>query len=169
MQNDSRTATARVALSYEACQLAETVRLAVPIQPDELRDQPSAALELAADVLQATARYLEAVVVFARLSGADWARIAPQLGLSEGLARIRYGHAETRFRGGTAAVPGDWWRTHLLHEPVDAALDLDDWLRRHSDEDTGAAPVSGPLTSDPHLSMAAGREPECGAEPICCD
>ncbi|TWD81972.1 hypothetical protein FB561_3096 [Kribbella amoyensis] len=148
MQNPSQTATARLALSYEACQLAETVRLAVPIQRDELGDRPAAALELAADVLAATARYLEAVVVYARMSGADWPRIAPQLGLSEGLTRIRYGTAETRFRGGTAAVPGDWWRTHLLREPLETALDLDDWVRRHSDEDTGTTPVSGPLSAE---------------------
>ncbi|TDO44092.1 hypothetical protein EV643_117115 [Kribbella sp. VKM Ac-2527] len=122
MPDYSPAARARVALSYEACQLAETARRAVPIAPTELHADgtPAWALDIATDLLEATARYLEAVVVFTRLTGAH-------LDLPEG------------------PTTTDWWRTHLLQDPLEAAQDLDDWLHHHTDEPLPPNPVSGPL------------------------
>lgn len=149
MPEYSPAARARVALSYEACQLAETARRAVPIAPSELNagGTPASALDAATDLLQATARYLEALVVFARLTGADWPQIATHLNLPEGLTRVRYATAEPRFRTLLTSPPTtDWWRSHLLQDPLEAAQDLDDWLHHHTDHPLPPTPVSGPLT-----------------------
>jgi hypothetical protein len=122
MSDYSPAARARVALSYEACQLAETARRAVPIAPSELHagGTPASALDVATDLLQATARYLEAVVVFTRLTGED-------CNLPEG------------------PTATDWWRTHLLQDPLEAAQDLDDWLHHHTEEPLSPNPVSGAI------------------------
>lgn len=121
-------AVARVALSYEACQLAETAGAAVPVAVEEL--------SAARAVLQATDRYVGAVVAVARLRGESWQEIAAALGRSEESLR----HLESG---------GDWWREHLLRDPDEAASDLDDWVRRHLDCDEGPAPVSGVLGQAP--------------------
>ncbi|MGC4942511.1 hypothetical protein [Kribbella sp. DT2] len=118
-------AVARVALSYEACQLAETAGAAVPAAVEELA--------AARAVLQATDRYVDAVVAFARSRGESWQQIAAALGRSEESIRCVVQPAD------------DWWRTHLLQDPDEAAVDLDDWVGRHLDCDPGPAPVSGVL------------------------
>lgn len=146
-------AVARVALSYEACQLAETAGAAVPTSVEELA--------AARAVLQAVDRYVESVVALARLRGSSWQEIAAALGRS-GVSRRDECIPAVRVR--TAGVKGEeaasppaacgagiapearsWWREHLAADPTEAALDLDDWVRRHLDEDAGPAPVSGVL------------------------
>ncbi|MEV6282489.1 hypothetical protein [Kribbella sp. NPDC051770] len=119
-------AVARVALSYDACQLAETAGAAVPAGGEEL--------VAARAVLQAADRYVESVVALARLRGSSWQQIAAALGRSEDAVR-RASRPEA----------GDWWREHLLDDPAEAACDLDDWVSRHLDCDPGPAPVSGVL------------------------
>jgi hypothetical protein len=118
-------AVARVALSYEACQLAETAGAAVPTAVEELA--------AARAVLQATDRYVDAVVTVARSRGESWPQIAAALGRSEDSIRC------------VEQPANDWWRTHLLQDPDEAAVDLDDWVGRHLDGDPGPAPVSGVL------------------------
>ncbi|MFE2673179.1 hypothetical protein [Streptomyces hygroscopicus] len=41
-------------------------------------------------------------------------------------------------------------RAHMTREPLETALDLDDWVLRHEDgnNDLGTAPVSGGLTRE---------------------
>jgi hypothetical protein len=118
-------AVARVALSYEACQLAETAGAAVPTAVEELA--------AARAVLRATDRYVDAVVAVARSRGESWPQIAAALGRSEESIRCAERPAD------------DWWRTHLRQDPEEAAVDLDDWVGRHLDRDAGPAPVSGVL------------------------
>jgi hypothetical protein len=151
---------ARLAMSYEACELAELARLAVPIGGDELHPDGTAsstgsALAEAVRVLEAAYRHFDAVVVFARLGGAGWQLIGDTVGFSAHAARERFEAAETRFREALRAPvdqedcagAGMWWRNRLTREPAEAALDLDEWVLRHLDgeDDPGPAPVSGNL------------------------
>jgi hypothetical protein len=187
----SDAARARLAMAYEACELSDLARAAVPIGERELsRDgtpgTPGAALARAAQVLLAAHRLLDAAVVFERAGGATWDTVGAATGTSAHAARQRFAPAETRFRqalhptaspdaasstGATNApdaasapdaanVPGDlaWWRSHLIREPLEAALDLDDWVLRHrdGDDDLGAAPVSGGLGAGQEAT-ASGR------------
>ncbi|GAB3824064.1 hypothetical protein [Kribbella italica] len=87
-------AVARVALSYEACQLAETAGAAVPAAAEELG--------AARAVLEAADRYVESVVALARLRGSSWQEIAAALGRSEQAVRAQ--HPPRAGRG--AAVGG---------------------------------------------------------------
>ncbi|MEV0208360.1 hypothetical protein AB0H97_24565 [Streptomyces sp. NPDC050788] len=181
----SDAARARLAMAYEACELSDLARAAVPIGERELsRDgtpgTPGAALARAAQVLLAAHRLLDAAVVFERAGGATWDTVGAATGTSAHAARQRFAPAETRFRQAlystespdaasstdvtnapdAANVPGDlaWWRSHLIREPLEAALDLDDWVLRHrdGDDDLGAAPVSGGLGAGPEVT-ASGR------------
>ncbi|MBY8341107.1 hypothetical protein LXH13_36925 [Streptomyces spinosirectus] len=174
----SDAARARLAMAYEACELSDLARAAVPIGERELRRDgtpgtpgaPGAALARAAQVLLAARRLLDAAVVFERTRGATWDAVGSATGTSAHTARKRFAQAETRFRqalhspespgamGVTdpATVPGattapdhlTWWRSHLIRHPLEAALDLDDWVLRHKegDDDLGAAPVSGAVS-----------------------
>jgi hypothetical protein len=110
-------AIARIALSYEACDLAELARLAVPT------DRSTAeAIAEAGRILQAAQRFLAATIQAAEAEGIPWPVIADLL---------------------TSAEPNhSTWRTHLLTNPHEAAEDLDDWVLRHAEEDPGPTPVS---------------------------
>ncbi|WP_432946297.1 hypothetical protein ACQPXM_07850 [Kribbella sp. CA-253562] len=121
-QRETDAAVARVALSYEACLLAEAAAAAVPAAADELT--------AARSVLEATNRYVAAVVALARLRGDSWPQIAAAVGLSEASVRS------------VGSPDRDWWRAHLLEDPVEAAADLDDWVSRHVDGQSDPAPVS---------------------------
>ncbi|MGA4843813.1 hypothetical protein [Streptomyces sp. G45] len=147
---------ARVLLAHEACELAELARAAVPIGAHEVRPNgtvrsPGAALADAVQLLAAARHLLDTAVVYERAGGASWRLVGAALGVPEQAARARFAPAETRFRDALRAPEprggADWWRSHLLREPWEAARDLDDWVRRHADgdEDPGAAPVSGAL------------------------
>jgi hypothetical protein len=108
---------ARIALSYEACELAELARRAVPTD----RSTTEAVVE-AGRILQAAQRFLTATILAAQADGIPWPEIADLL---------------------TSAEPDhSTWRTHLLRDPHEAAEDLDDWVIRHAEEPTGPAPVS---------------------------
>ncbi|MFF2850882.1 hypothetical protein ACFVT5_31800 [Streptomyces sp. NPDC058001] len=147
---------ARVVASYEACELAELARAAVPIgahelNPDGTVRSAGSLLTDAAHVLAAAHRFFEAAAVYERLGGADWECVGDVLDVSAHTARERFAPAEARFRAEPhspmATREGNGWRAHLAREPLEAALDLDDWVRRHADGDTdlGVAPVSGGL------------------------
>jgi hypothetical protein len=110
-------AIARIASSYEACELAELARLAVPTD----RSTTEAVAD-ARRILQAAQRFQAAAVMAALSDGIPWPVIADLL---------------------TAPEPDhSTWRTHLLTNPHEAAEDLDDWVLRHAEEDPGPAPVS---------------------------
>ena len=110
-------AIARIALSYEACELSELARAAVPTTRSTTE-----ALTDAAQILQATHRYLAATILAAEADGIPWPEIAALL---------------------TNPDPAQsFWRTHLLAHPHEAAEDLDDWVTRHPDQDPGPLPVS---------------------------
>ncbi|WP_112246449.1 hypothetical protein [Kribbella monticola] len=115
-----RPAVARIALSYEACELSELARNAVPTT----RSTTEAVAD-AARILQAAQRYLAAAVLAAEADGIAWPEIAELLSSVE-------------------PAPSNW-RTHLLSDPHEAAEDLDDWVLRHAEEAPGPAPVSGVL------------------------
>ncbi|MFJ6569693.1 hypothetical protein ACIQNU_19940 [Streptomyces sp. NPDC091292] len=154
---------ARVAAAYEACELADLARATVPIGAHELTTDgavrsPGSLLADAAHVLAAAHRFFEAAAVYERLGGAGWQGVGDVLGVSADAARERFAAAEARFHTElhsaratpdvtTASPDVTWWRAHLVREPLEAALDLDDWVRRHADGDVdlGAAPVSGGL------------------------
>ncbi|MFD5317624.1 hypothetical protein [Streptomyces sp. NPDC127098] len=155
-------ARARLVLAYEACELAELARAAVPVGAGELRPDgtaraPGATLAHAARVVAAARRFLAAAAVFERLSGGDWALVGDALGLSARDARAAFARAETRFLAELRSADGheppqaggelSWWRAYLVREPLEAAHDLDDWVLRHRDGDVdhGPAPVSGAL------------------------
>ncbi|WP_322620713.1 hypothetical protein [Streptomyces acidicola] len=156
-------ARARLVAAYEACELAELARAAVPIgehelHPDGTVRSPGSVLADAARVLGAAQRFFEAAAVFERLGGANWELIGDVLGVSAHTARARFTTAEDRFRRGLLSPaeatgppgsPGEvsWWRAYMAREPQEAALDLDEWVLRHQDGDSGlgSAPVSGGL------------------------
>ncbi|MFD4975273.1 hypothetical protein, partial [Streptomyces sp. NPDC058424] len=120
-----------------------------------------AVLAVAARVLAAARRFFETAAVFERLGGADWQLIGGILGVSPQAARARFATAETGFReelllpdGTGPAETGEMscLRAYMAREPLETALDLDDWVLRHQDgdDDLGPAPVSGGLTrADP--------------------
>ncbi|MFJ2716442.1 hypothetical protein [Streptomyces sp. NPDC087437] len=155
-------ARARLVMAYDACVLADLARAAVPIGEHELNTDgttrsPGAVLADAARVLVAARRFFETAAVFERVGGADWQRIGDVLGVPPQAARARFAMAETGFReelllpggtglagaGGTSSL-----RAHMAGEPLETALDLDDWVLRHQDGDDalGPTPVSGGLT-----------------------
>ncbi|MFI1568692.1 hypothetical protein ACH4ZX_37710 [Streptomyces sp. NPDC020490] len=153
---------ARLVMAYEACELADLARAAVPIAEHELKPDgairsPGVVLADAARVLAAAQRFLEAAAVFERIGGADWQLIGDVLGVSPQAARVRFAMAETAFREellsregtGTAGAAGEVsrLRAHIAREPLETALDLDDWVLRHEDGDSGfgTTPVSGGL------------------------
>ena len=167
-------ARARLVMAYEACELAERARAAVPIGEHELKPDgtvrsPGAVLGDAARVLAAAQRFFEAAAVYERMGGTDWQLIGDVLEVSPQAARVRFAMAEADFREGLLAPEGtgsgeglpasegtgsaaavgeaNWLRAYMAREPLEAALDLDDWVLRHEDSDSGpgAAPVSGGL------------------------
>jgi hypothetical protein len=115
-----RPAVARIALSYEACELAELALNAVPTDRSTTE-----AVAGVGRILQAAQRLLAAAVVAAEADGIAWPEIADLL----------------------AGVEPDRssWRSRLLSDPYEAAEDLDEWVIRHAEEDPGPAPVSGVL------------------------
>ncbi|WP_026361218.1 hypothetical protein [Amycolatopsis nigrescens] len=143
-------ARARLVMAYEACELAELARAAVPVGAAE----PGTVLADAAHVLVAAQRFFEAAAVFERLAGAGWQLIGDTTGVPAQTARNRFAAAEIRLREElsghrTPRHAGDdsWCRAHAIREPAEAALDLDDWVRRHEDgENLGATPVSDGLS-----------------------
>lgn len=155
-------ARARLVTAYEACELADLARAAVPIgehelNPDGTPRAPGAVLADAARVLAAAQRFLEAAVVFERVGGADWQLVGDVLDVSVRTARVRFAMSEAAFReellpsegtgSGGAAGEASSLRAHMVREPLETALDLDDWVLRHEDGDSdlGTAPVSGGL------------------------
>ena len=151
-------ARARVVMAYEACEVAERARAAVPIgehelQPDGTTRSPGAMLADAARVLAAAQRFLEAAAVFERVGGADWQLIGEVLEVSPHTARVRFAMAEAGFREGLlsegigAVSEVTRLRVCMAREPLETALDLDDWVLRHEDGDSdlGTTPVSGGL------------------------
>ncbi|MFB6961790.1 hypothetical protein ACFCYB_33595 [Streptomyces sp. NPDC056309] len=155
-------ARARLLMAYDACVLADLARGAVPIGAHELNTDgttraPGAVLADAARVLAAARRFFETAAVFERMGGADWQLIGDTLGVSPQAARARFAMAETGFReelllsdgrGPAEAGETSCLRAYMAREPLETALDLDDWVLRHQDgdDDLGAAPVSGGLT-----------------------
>lgn len=156
-------ARARLAMAYEACELAEIARAAVPIGEHELHadgaaDSPGSLLADAAHVLRAAQRFFEAAAVCERLGDASWQVIGQVLGVDASIARARFAAAEACFReelraAEPAPVTGapdraGWWRAYATGNPLEAARDLDDWVLRHEDGggDLGSTPVSGSLT-----------------------
>jgi hypothetical protein len=145
---------ARLVMAFEACELSDLARELVPVDEDEPRTD---ALADAARVLAAAHRFVIATVVHERVAGAGWSAIGDALGLPAAAAQERYAAAEARFRARLrsaadepepAGPPGElsWWRAHIVREPREAALDLDDWVLRHEDGGHhGATPVSGGL------------------------
>ncbi|WP_244216879.1 hypothetical protein [Streptomyces carpinensis] len=149
-------------MAYEACELADLARANVPIgdhelNPDGTTRVPGAVLADAARVLAAAQRFLEAAAVFERVGGADWQLVGDVLDVSPHTARVRFAMSEAAFReellssegprsGGSAGEVTSL-RAHMSREPLETALDLDDWVLRHKDGDSdlGTTPVSGGL------------------------
>lgn len=145
---------ARLEMAFAAYELADLARAAVPIGERELGPEgvtrsAGSTLADAAHVLAAARRFFEAAAVFERVGGADWQLVGAALGISARAARDRFAVAEVCFREGANEPVGEgsWWRAYLTQEPLEAARDLDDWVLRHEDGDSGlgAAPVSGGL------------------------
>ncbi|MEV6751390.1 hypothetical protein [Streptomyces sp. NPDC051214] len=168
----SDAARARLAMAYEACELAEIARAAVPVGDHELRPDgttysPGSALSDAVHVLRAAQRLFEAAAVYERLGGASWQVIGDTLGVDAPAARARFTAAESCFREELRALESaqsarsstqrGWWWDYVAGNPLEAARDLDDWVHRHADGEgdvdgdgdgagLGATPVSGGLT-----------------------
>ncbi|MFD0305211.1 hypothetical protein [Streptomyces sp. NPDC127119] len=158
----TEAARARLVMAYEACELADLARAGVPIgehelNPDGTTRAPGAVLADAARILAIAQRLLEAAAVFERMAGADWQLIGSILGVPPRTARVRFAMSEAAFReelifpkgthAGGAAEEANCLRAHMAREPLETALDLDDWVLRHEDGDgdLGTAPVSGGL------------------------
>jgi hypothetical protein len=137
---------ARLAMSFEACELSDLARAMVPIDG-------TAPLADAVEVVAAARRFLDAAVVAERAGGASWQEIGGVLGLSTAEARERFAAAEARFRCRVHSAD-DGWRTYLVREPLEAAEDLDEWVGG------GGAPVSGGLK--PGLADGSMGRPGAG-------
>ncbi|MFJ7948914.1 hypothetical protein ACIQ6K_35605 [Streptomyces sp. NPDC096354] len=93
------------------------------------------------------------MAVFERMGGADWQVIGDVLEVSARTAQVRLAMAETAFREllsperGPGAGEAGRLRAYMAREPLEVALDLDDWVLRHEDGDSGlgTTPVSGGL------------------------
>ncbi|MFE0131161.1 hypothetical protein ACFWY6_06210 [Streptomyces sp. NPDC059037] len=143
-------ARARLAAAFEACDLADLARAAVPIGEHELRpdggvSSPGSVLADAAQVLAAARRFLEAAAVFERLGGASWQLIGDVLGVDAQAARVRFALAEAQVREelrrpapAASHTEVSWWRAYANGSPLEAARDLDDWVLRHADADADA-------------------------------
>lgn len=158
-------ARARLLMAYEACELADLARASVPVGERELNldgtaASPGAALDGAAHVLRAARRLVAAAAVFERAGGAGWQLVGDVLEIPADLARARFARDEARFhrRLSSAGDPAgahdaggsdeaDRLRTHMAREPLETALDLDEWVLDHAGGDArpGVAPVSGGL------------------------
>ncbi|MEU6262419.1 hypothetical protein [Saccharopolyspora shandongensis] len=154
-------ARARLVMAYEACELADFARFAVPIgehelNPDGTTRAQGTELAHAARVLALAERFFEAAAVFERVGGADWQVIGDVLDMSPETARARFAMSEAAFwellspegtRSTGAAGEVTSLRAYMVREPLEFALDLDDWVLRHrdGDNDLGTAPVSGGL------------------------
>ncbi|MFI6089944.1 hypothetical protein [Streptomyces sp. NPDC051218] len=169
-QDCTDAARARLAMAYEACELARLARAAVPVgehelHPDGAGRAPGSVLADAAHVLRAAHRFFEAAAACERLGGASWQVVGDALGVDARTARTRFAAAESRFREelrspgqATGALDGTgWWRAYTAGNPLEAARDLDDWVLRHEeadgdvdgdadgDGDRDPSPVSGGL------------------------
>lgn len=137
-------ARARVVMAYEACEVADRARAAVPIgehelQPDGTTRSPGAMLADAARVLSAAQRFLEAAAVFERVGGADWQLIGDVLGVSPQTARVRFAMAEAGFRDGLRFPEG-----------IGAAGEVTRlWARLHGQETAGNGPRPRRLGTTP--------------------
>ncbi|MFD0507881.1 hypothetical protein ACFQ0G_44185 [Streptomyces chiangmaiensis] len=74
-------------MAYEACELANLARAAVPVgehelDPDGTTRAPGTVLADAARVLAAAQRFFEAAAVFERVAGADWLLIGKILNVA---------------------------------------------------------------------------------------
>lgn len=154
----SDAARARLVMAYDACVLADLARAAVPIGERELNGDgttraPGAVLADAAHVLAAAQRFFESAVVFERTGGAHWQLIGDILGVPAQAARVCFAMAEAGFReevaslegtGSTEAGEASCLRAYMVREPLETALDLDDWVLHHEDGDVdlGTTPVS---------------------------
>ncbi|MEV7284282.1 hypothetical protein AB0O01_06885 [Streptomyces sp. NPDC093252] len=159
MTDSPDAAHARVLMSYAACALSDLARASVPFAPDDLAADgtataPGAALADALRVLAAAHRLVEATVVFERRAGSDWPFLGDALDLPAHAARTRFAPAEATFVTDlhTPRPPSSPetppLRAHMTREPLETALDLDDWLHHHTDDEgtgLGTAPVSGGL------------------------
>ncbi|GAA3909571.1 MULTISPECIES: hypothetical protein [Streptomyces] len=151
-------ARARLVMAYVACELADLARAFVPIgehelNPDGTNRSPGTVLSDAVRVITAAQRFFDAAAVFERMSGADWQVVGDALEVSPCTARIRFAMAEAAFREllsperVPAADEAGRLRAYMAREPLEVALDLDDWVLRHEDGDSdlGTTPVSGSL------------------------
>ncbi|MED7826258.1 hypothetical protein [Streptomyces chiangmaiensis] len=153
-------------MAYEACELANLARAAVPVgehelDPDGTTRAPGTVLADAARVLAAAQRFFEAAAVFERVAGADWLLIGKILNVAPHTARVHFAMAEAAFQQELSSLEGTSsreaarvtsLRAYMTREPLETALDLDDWVLRHQDgdDDLGTAPVSGGLVRRKH-------------------
>jgi hypothetical protein len=162
---------ARLAMSREASDLADSARTLVPIYPGELRRTggSSTAGGMIEDVarLRARADYvLTLAVVYERLAGTSWEQIGEALGVTRQSAHQRYADAERRFREALAEpeATSDGGEPYVrldaaAYEPDEWAGRLDAWVIRHRerwDAGQGPEPVSGGLARmDPQTELFA--------------
>lgn len=79
--------------------------------------------------------------MFERVRGADWQLIGDVLDVPPETARVRFAMSEAAFweellspegtRSGQAAAEVSSLRAYMAREPLEMALDLDDWVLRH--------------------------------------
>jgi hypothetical protein len=168
---------ARMVMAAEARELSNMARAFVPIVEYELAADGTAMSDGmwvgdATRLVAAAHRVLEAVVVFERLGGTSWQRLADMLDMTKQAVHEKFSDAEARFRN-ELAVPENPEYTgtfgelryrlhHAARDPEDTARELDDWLAHHrepTEPDHDVAPVSGGLARmNPHAELAAISE-----------
>lgn len=146
---------ARLVLSAEARELADTASQLVSIGESELRRDGTATtmgvhVETAAWLADRAHQLLTRAVVFERLGGASWQRIGTALGISKQSAHEAYAAAEKQFRDELAQpIESDSGqieakqRLHpAAHYPGQIAPVLDQWMKRSERWDGDQHPVS---------------------------
>jgi uncharacterized protein YoaH (UPF0181 family) len=168
---------ARMVMAAEARELSDMARGFVPVVEYELCADGTAMSDGmwvgdATRLVAAAHRVLEAVVVFERLGGTSWRRLADMLDMSKQAVHERFSPAEARFQQElalpenpeyTGTIGEIRYRLHpAARDPDTAAHDLDEWLAQHrepTEPEPDPAPVSGGLARmNPHAELTAISE-----------
>ncbi|MFE7268539.1 hypothetical protein ACFU9B_42320 [Streptomyces sp. NPDC057592] len=135
----SRTALARLALSFELRELADRAAAGVPTTND-MWARPGEAVSDALDLVHQAQEVLARAVVYERQKHTSWEVVGEQLDMKKQSAHERYKEAVTEWQLSLQephypAPPGAPVRDLRLHEaayaPTTAGQNLDAWVREH--------------------------------------
>lgn len=129
----SRTALARLVLSYELRELADRAAAGVPTGSDDAAE-PGEEVGAALDLVQQAQEVLTRAVLFERAKGTSWEAIAEQMDVKRQSAHERYREAEQDWRDALHDpfdAHGGLLLPHAAYAPTEAGRSLDAWAHGH--------------------------------------